>query len=184
MYYNRKKEIIKSIAIISIILLIAIVSTHYIYYKFKDGTNIDYNSKSLDITFHEKTGANIDITKVTPVTDSVGLSSKQYSFTIKNNLTEPVKYKIVLEDNANKIIEDDCGEYLIDKQFIKVAIKEDNSNSKIYTLAELEDNLLDTVKIRALAEKNYTVRAWVSREISLPQGSNLHYHGTIKIIEE
>ena len=32
MYYDRKKELIKSGLIIGFILLIAIVSTHYIYY--------------------------------------------------------------------------------------------------------------------------------------------------------
>ncbi len=183
MYYNRRKELIKSAFIIGFILLIAIVSTYYIYYKFNDNVNIDYNSKSLDITFHEKSGANISITKLTPVTDSVGLSSKQYSFTVKNNLTEPVKYDIILKDDINKIIEDDCGEYLIDKEYVKIAIKEEKSSTKIYSLKELENDILDTVKINALEEKNYTVRVWVSKDISLPQGSNLHYHGKIKVLE-
>lgn len=184
MYYNRKKELLKSAFIIGFILLIAIVSTHYIYYKFKDNVNIDYNSKSLDITFHEKRGADISITKITPVTDSVGLSSKPYSFTIKNNLTEPVRYDIILKEDINKVIEDDCGEYLIDKEYIKIAIKEEKASTKIYTLDELENNILDSVKINALGEKKYTVRVWVSKDISLPQGTTLHYHGKIKVVEK
>ena len=94
MYYNRKKEIIKNVIIIGIILLIAIVSTRFIYFKYKNESNVDYNSESLDIIFHEKDGADIAIRKVTPVTDSVGLTSKAYTFTIKNNLTEPVEYNI------------------------------------------------------------------------------------------
>ena len=36
MYYNYRKERIKNLIIIAIILSVAIISTHYIYYKFKD----------------------------------------------------------------------------------------------------------------------------------------------------
>ena len=89
--YNRKKELIKNALIIGFILFIAIFSTYYIYHMFNDTENIDYSSESLDITFHEDHGEELDITKVTPLTDSVGLSSKGHTFTITNNLTESVK---------------------------------------------------------------------------------------------
>lgn len=184
MYYDRKKELIKSGLIIGFILLIAIVSTHYIYYKFENESNVDYNSESLDIIFHEKTGQNIDITKVTPVTDSVGLSSKAYTFTIKNNLTEPVNYKISIVDNIDKMFGDVCEEYQIGKQNIKVSIKEDNKDNKIYVLSDLENGVILDTKIKALEEKEYSIRAWVDKDISIPSGSNLHYHGLIKVIEE
>lgn len=184
MYINRKKELIKSGLIIGFILLIAVVSTHYIYYKFQNERNVDYNSESLDIVFHDKDGAFINIDKINPLTDSVGLSSKSYTFTIKNNLTEPVKYLVTLSDDIEKIVEDNCGDALIDKNYIKVSIKEDGSKTQIYTLAQLQDNVLDKDKIKALDTKNYSVRVWVSRDIPIPAGTKLHYHGVLKVVEE
>ena len=184
MYSGLKKMIIKNVIIIGLILLVAVVSTHYIYFKFKNETRVDVSSESLDITFHEKTGANIDITKANPVTDSVGLSLNAYTFTVKNNLTEPVNYQIRLEKNIKTIIEDDCKEYLIGEDYIKVAIKEEGKENKIYTMTELEDNPLLETRIKALDEKEYSIRVWVDKDITVPTGSNLHYHGTIKVIEE
>ena len=132
MYYNRKKELIKNAVIITLILLLAVISTRIIYFKYKNETNVDYNSESLDIVFHEKEGANISLYKVVPVADSVGLSSKAYTFTIKNNLTEPVIYKIYLVDNKDLIEADDCGEYLINKDYVKVSIKEEGKDNNNY----------------------------------------------------
>lgn len=183
MYYNRKKEIIKNVVLTSLILLLALVSTNFIYFKYKDERNVDYNSESLDIVFHEKTGAHITIDKVTPVTDSVGLSSKAYTFSVKNNLTEPVNYRIVLSDDIEKIIEDKCEEYQIGKDFIKVSVKEEGKENKIYTLSELEEGLLLDTKIKALEQNDYSVRFWIDKDITIPNGSNLHYHGMIKIKE-
>lgn len=183
MYYNRKKELIKSAIIIAIILLIAVVSTYYIYYKFKEERNVDYNSKSLDIVFHEISGEKITITKVTPLTDSVGLSSKAYTLSIKNNLTESVKYEIKLVDDLDQIIQDECTSYLISKDSIRVSIKKNNEDNKIYTLSELEDNSLLEESIKALAEEKITIRVWVGKDSSIPNGSNLHYHGKIQVIE-
>ena len=77
--YNRKKEIIKNTVYITFILLIAVVSTYFIYNKFQKTRTVDFNSASLDVSYHEASGDRISINKVTPVTDSVGLSSKAYT---------------------------------------------------------------------------------------------------------
>lgn len=182
--YNRKKELIKSGLIIGFILLIAVVSTHHIYFKYNDEGKVDYTSESLDIVFHEKSGSKVTLNKVTPVTDSVGLSSNAYTFTITNNKQDDVNYKINLEDDADVILEDDCKEYLIGKQFLRVSVKEGNKDNKIYTLEELEDGLLAESKLKSGESKKYSVRIWVNKDITIPTGSNLHYHGIIKVTED
>ncbi len=183
MYTSQKKELLKNVVIIGLILLIAIVSTRYIYFKYKQERNVDYSSESLNIVFHEKTGSNITLDKVTPVTDSVGLSSKAYTFTITNNRTEPVKYKIYINDDINTILKDNCKEYLIGKEYIKISIKENNKENEIYTLSELPEALLLDTEIEALGEKNYSIRVWIDKDTTIPNGSNLHYHGTINVEE-
>ena len=109
----RRKEIIKNTIYICFILLLAIIPTYFIYYKFQDDRSIESNSENLDVTYLEKTGDKISITKVTPVTDSVGLSSKNYIINIKNNLTEKVGYRIKIEEDLETISKDNCEEKLI-----------------------------------------------------------------------
>ena len=183
MYYNVKKQRLKDIIYITLILLVAVFSTHHIYYKFKEEHNIDYNSESLDVIFHENTGPKVTLSRVTPVTDSVGLSSKAYTFTIKNNLTEKVSYQIKLLDDLKTTEEDECKDYQIPKEYIKVSLKEDKEDNIIYDLATLEDNVLYSTDIKALAEKTYYIRLWTAQDSVIPTGSLLHYHGLINVIE-
>ena len=182
--YNPKKEVMKNVIYIGIILLIAIISTYKIYYKFQDDRNVNFNSDSFVITFHEKTGDKVNITKVTPVTDSVGLSSNSYSFSIKNNLTEKAHFEVRLVDDLESVTDDNCIDKLISKENIKVSIKNGKKDNKIYNLNELEDGGLLSDKIFALEEREISVRVWVDKNSSLPIGSEMHYHGTIKVLED
>lgn len=182
--YNPKKEVMKNVIYIGIILLIAIISTYKIYYKFQDDRNVNFNSDSFVITFHEKTGDKVNITKVTPVTDSVGLSSNSYSFSIKNNLTEKAHFEVRLVDDLESVTDDNCIDKLISKENIKVSIKNGKKDNKIYNLNELEDGVLLSDKISALEEREISVRVWVDKNSSLPIVSDMHYHGTIKVLED
>ena len=181
---NRTKEIIKNVVYIFFILLIAIASTYYIYHHFQVDRNIDYNSESLDVVYHESSGDKLTITKVTPVTDSVGLSSKSYLISIKNNLTEKVDYKVKIMDDLDLIEEDQCEEDLIPKEDIRISVKVNKGDNKIYTLDELEDGYLLIDKIKALSTNNISIRIWVKQDSTLPMGSSMHYHGIIQIIED
>lgn len=182
--YNPRKEVMKNVIYIGIILLIAIISTYKIYYKFQDDRNVNFNSDSFIVTFHEKTGDKVNITKVTPVTDSVGLSSNSYSFSIKNNLTEKAHFEVRLVDDLESVTDDNCIDKLISKENIKVSIKNGKKDNKIYNLNELEDGVLLSDKISALEEREISVRVWVDKNSSLPIGSDMHYHGTIKVLED
>ena len=175
---------IKNIVYVTFILLIAVVSTYYIYNKFQGDRNIDFNSESLDVTYHEKSGDKLTLTKVTPVTDSVGLSSKAYSVTIKNNLTKKVNYKVKIVDDVEKYIEDECEDNKIPKDNIRISIKVNKKSNKIYYLHELEDNLLLDDTIKALETKNISIRIWIRQDSILPTNTKLHYHGIMQVLED
>jgi hypothetical protein len=181
--YNRKKEIIKNTIYIIFILLLAVIPTYYIYNKFQGVRDISVNSTLLDVTYHESTGDKITLTKATPVTDSVGLSSKSYNITVKNNLTEEVGYKVSLFDDLETIEEDLCNDRLLSKDVIKVSIKTNKVGSKIYNLNEIEDNILLEDTLEALEKKDISIRVWVRQDSGIPSGSKLHYHGKIKVEE-
>ena len=89
-----KKELIKNGIFVSLILLVAIICTYKIYYKFQNDRDVDFNSESLSVVYHDTLGDKITLTKVTPVTDSVGLSTNTYSLDVHNNLTVGVPYQI------------------------------------------------------------------------------------------
>jgi len=181
---NRRREMIKNIVYVTFILLIAVVSTYYIYNKFQGDRNIDFNSESLDVTYHEKSGDKLTLTKVTPVTDSVGLSSKAYSVTIKNNLTKDVNYKVKIVDDVEKYIEDECEDNVIPKDNIRISVKVNKKSNKIYYLHELEDNLLLDDTIKALETKNISIRMWIRQDSILPTNTRLHYHGIMQVLED
>lgn len=185
MYYKNlyRKEMIKNVIIIGIILFIAVFSTYYIYHTFSDAEEIDYSSTSLDITFHEETGEELDITKITPLTDSVGLSSKGHTITITNNLTEEVNYKIKIVDNEKKMQEQNCIGITIPREEIRVSIKQPGEETNVYKLSDLEEGVILSTRAKALEETKYTIRIWVNNETTLPRDSNHHYHGLIQVVE-
>lgn len=179
--YTRKQELV----IITFILLLALVSTYFIYNKFSDERKkVDYNSENVDVVFNDKTGDKITIKKVTPLNDNVGLSTKAYNFEINNNLTEKVYVKIQLIDDTKEINKDNCEDKLIPKDNIKVTIKKNSNESEIYRLSELDDGVLLEDTINPIAHNTYAVRAWVDKDAALTPGSSMHYHGIIKITEE
>ena len=181
MYKNYKKEIIKNVVIFILIMALAVFATYKIYYKFQKERKVDYNSESLEVVFHEDNGDKVTLYKITPVTDSVGLSSESYEFTVKNNLTVPVNYKIKLVDDTKTIEVDKCKDRLIPKDIIKVSLK-DGKKNKIYNLNELQNNTIKLTKIKALGEKKYTLRVWTKEDAKAER--DVHYHGLIKIQEE
>ena len=104
-----QKHRIKSIVIISFLLLFSVVSTYLIYNNFAKQREKDIDTGKMEVIFHGQEGNKIDMVKFNPVTDSVGLSSTEYNFTVKNNTDNSVTYKIILEDNQEKIAKHDCS---------------------------------------------------------------------------
>ena len=82
------------------------------------------------------------------------------------------------------VTDDNCIDKLISKENIKVSIKNGKKDNKIYNLNELEDGVLLSDRISALEEREISVRVWVDKNSSLPIGSDMHYHGTIKVLED
>lgn len=179
----RRRETIKNVVYIGLILLVAVVSTYFIYNKFVDERKIDSSSEILDVTYRDSSGNKIAITKVTPLTDSVGLSTTNYGVTLKNNLTEKVGYKIIIKDDIETVLEDECEEYQIAKNDIRISVKVGKNENKIYTLSELVDGVLLENSIKALQTEEVSIRLWVSQNSTLPLGSNIHYHGIIDVVE-
>ena len=177
----RRRETIKNVVYIGLILLVAVVSTYLIYDKFIEERKIDSSSEILEVTYRDNSGRKLAITKVTPLTDSVGLSTTNYGVTLSNNLTEKVNYRIKVKDDIETILNDECEEYQISKDDIRISVKAGKKETKIYTLSELIDGVLIEDSINALDKEEISIRVWVSQNSTLPLGSNIHYHGILEV---
>jgi len=177
-----RREMIKNAIIITLILLFASVSTYFIYNKYKDERGIDFRTDALEVTFHEKTEDKVTLTRVTPVRDSVGLSSKAYTFTIKNHADYAVEYKVKMVTDYEEMDKDDCGEYQIPYDIIKLSIHRKKTPNQILILGELENGTATTGMIEPGEEIQYTMRFWIM-ENTLVTGSDLHYHGIIRVMQ-
>ena len=176
----RKREVLMVI----FIFLFAIITTKYIYDKFNGSSNVDYNTDTLDVTFHEKSGADVNILKVTPVTDSVGLSSKAYKFTIKNNTNSSIKYSINLKQNDELIKKDNCLESQIPTNIVRFSIHKNDEKNNIYTVSDLVNGHILSRIIKANKSEEYTMRFWTVNNNAIPTGAKLHYHSTIDVVDE
>ncbi len=176
----RKKEIL----VLILILLFAVLATRFIYYRYKDTVNVDYNSEDLDITFHEESGAEVNLLKATPVTDSVGLSSKAYKFTIKNTTNSSIRYSIKLGENKEKQKNDECSSYQIPRNMIKFSIHKKDEKNKIYTISDLIDGEILSRIIKANQQEEYTMRFWIDNDSNISTSAKLHYHGIIEVLNE
>lgn len=177
-----KKQMIKNLILVILIIGVACVSTYYIYNKFHKSRSIDYSSESLDITFHEKTGDKITLDKVTPLNDNLGLATNSYNFTIKNNLTVRTNVTIKIVEDTTKVEEDECQGKQIPKDHIKVSIKASGMPTEIKYLKDLDNNILLSTQMEALDKKDFTIRVWTDQEVEVTD-TDLHYHGIIQILE-
>lgn len=179
-YY--RKQMIKSGIIIALILAFALIATHFIYYKFKDTRNQINNSKSLEVTFHEKTGDRVALYKVTAVSDSVGQSSRAYTFTIKNNLDTPVNYSVKIVKDLERMVEDGCEDNQIPSSIIKGAIHKEKEENMMFMLSDLKENTILSRKLKGGESISYTVRFWTTSN-TLPLDSDMHFHGKLQVAE-
>lgn len=182
MNMHLKKYYIKQFIKITFILLIAIIPTYFIYNNFKDKRDQIRSSESLSITFHESAGDKVTLKDIAPVTDSVGLSSSAYTFTIKNNLEVPVRYSVKLAEDLDAVEEDKCLTNRIPMQILRFGYHKGKEENKIVAFTDLVDNTLITDTVKGYGKAEYTVRLWAGKG-TLTADNNLHFHGVLQVIE-
>ena len=180
-YYRR--HMIKSAIIIIFLFSFAIVSTYLIYNNFSSKREHDVDTGEMEVVFHSKEGNKINLTRFTPVSDAVGLSSTEYSFTVKNSTANSVNYKIVLEPNTNRINSDGCFNNTIPSELLKLSLRVDHQAPVAKILSEYQNNVLYEDTLEADSEEDYSIRLWaINSDFVIDRDS--HYHAVIKVIEE
>lgn len=180
-YYKKiqRRFMIKNGLFILFILIFACLSIHFIYDQFKDTRDEILSSESLEVIFHNKNGNHVSLTKINPVSDAVGLSSKAYTFTIKNNTNKKVRYALKLKEDLSSITSDT---EIIPLNIIKLGIHRKGEVSSIYNLDDLEEGVITNQVIGPKKEEHYTVRFWISQH-SLVIDGDFQFHGKLQVEE-
>ena len=181
--FNYRKHMIKTAIIIMFLLAFAIVSTYLIYNNFSKQRERDVDTGKMEAVFHSQAGNKINLTRFNPVTDAVGLSSDSYDFTVTNSTDNEVKYKIVLEENKERIEKDNCANNGIPNELLKLSLRVDHKAPRALILSEYQDNVLYSDVLKPHSEEDYSIRIWaVNSNFAIDRNS--HYHAVIKVIEE
>ncbi len=177
-YYRmlQKKEFKRNMTFVLLVLLFATVSTYLIYNKFKDVRDSKMRLPNISVTFHD--GEKIVIDKYAPIRDSVGLSTKAYKITIKNNTNKKAKYSIVLKDDRKKLKEFKDSTFL-PRSALKYSIHEEGKEAKIYNLDDADEKIL-TETLDPKAEANVKIRIWATKS-DIESGS-YYYIGKLSVI--
>ena len=177
------KYYLKRGIVIAFILLFAIVATRFIYDKFSKENDQVTPVENLEVTFHEKEKDKISITKVNPLTDALGLSSKAYTISVKNNSDLNLKYVIKILDDKEEYDLDGCSDTRLPIESIKLGYHKDKEHNNIVLLNELENGVLATDIIEPGKTTDYTIRLWIDKDTNLNLDKDGHYHGLIKVEE-
>lgn len=180
-YYKmlQKKELKRNIIFISFILIFATVSTYLIYNKFKDERDYKLNLPEIDATFHS--GNRVSIYDYTPVRDSVGLSMKPYTITIKNNTNKKTNFSITLKSDDSFKDKKYKKYERLPNSAIKVSVHENGHDTEIYNLDDI-DSVLVKKSLKPKEEVNYKIRVWETK-IDIDSG-NYYYTGKFDVIGE
>lgn len=179
-YYKKiqREFIIKNVLFILVILFFACLSIRFIYDRFKDTRDEILSSESLEVAFHNKNGNQVSLTKINPVSDAVGLSSKAYTFTVKNNTNKKVHYIVRLKEEKSK----NGGSEVIPLNIIKTGIHSEDEVSSIYNLDDLDHGIITDRYIGPMKEVHYTIRFWISQH-SLAIDGDFQFHGLLEVEE-
>ncbi len=171
---------------IGILLIIVGVSYAYWSLTFMQDQNNVVTTNCFEIEFLE--GEKINLTKAHPKSDEEGLSSKPYTFIIKNVCDGSANYQINLETITHD------GKKLPD-QYLKINLMESNI-SKITSKLESSLNTEVTIdgavnayqllvgELKPREEKEFSLRIWMHSEVTAENKDSMNaiYNGKISVI--
>ncbi len=173
----KKRKTVLIILGITIILL-SVVGISYAYWVLVlRQTNINNLATScFDVTLmNEKDPIQLD--PAYPILDSEGEQLKPFTFTVKNNCNNNVKYQINLEvlDKSKGV---SLGDQRLDSRFIKEKLNEVNKGGTIHLLTNndsvdttiddaVESYQLQTGYMKEKEEKTFELRLWMDEDITM-----------------
>lgn len=178
---TRKKNTNKNLVAILVILIMltcVITGSTAIFLTIKNGQRINkLSTGTLILQLNEDKGINL-VTAV-PMSDTKGMETTPYTFSIKNTGTVNAQYKISIIDDEEGYKEDGCTQNKLPWSNIKYELIKNNEslNPKIISKS---DGVIDSGILNMLSINYYSLRLWIDSD-STNEIMGKHFHGKIKI---
>ncbi len=164
------------------ILGVTVISLGSAYAVFTSiSKSADYNVikvGTLNIDFGEDSNNTINLSRQYPMTDEEGLKLTPYIFTITNTGTLPADYEVFIEDDADMISQDNCGNNQLNKDYIKYKL--DTGSPTVLSSIAGSNYKIATGSLNAGASATYTLYVWIKEGVG-NDVLNKHYHGKIVV---
>lgn len=117
---------------------------------------------TLSLNLDDNASTGINITSGVPVSDTEGLATTAYTFTLQNNGTIPSDFTIYLDDTAL-----DEGETRMSDSFIKYSLTKNDGTpvtALLNTIGANPSRILSTGNITAGTTDTYTLKLWIDAD--------------------
>lgn len=157
-----------------IFLLILLITSSYAFFMLTMKGKSQYIMKSgnLKIKLDDMFSEGILLQNAVPTSDKDGLTTKAYTFTLENESTKGVKYKIYLDDIA---LEE--SKVRLPDKYIKYSLtkNEDTTTRLLNTTGENPNRILDNDTLDGKATNYYTLRIWMDKTADMSVMGNVFY---------
>ena len=151
-----KKRLLVVAIFLAVIVLIGGTYAWLTLTKTGTKTNI-IKAGSLQLVLDDTTSNGILLQNAIPISDTKGLQTDAYTFTLENKGTMAADYTIYLDDIAI-----DVNKTRMEDKDVKYSLTKNGTDTNTALLSTLEDRKLDLGTISAKTTNSYTLRLWIS----------------------
>lgn len=157
---NNSKKYSKQLIAIAIALVLLIGGTYAWLRITINGTKTNIlRAGTLQLTLDDTTSDGIDLTNSVPMSDTKGLTTTAYTFTLKNSGSSSADYTIYLDDLGL-----DTNEIRMNDKYVKYSLVKNSgtvTTALLTTTGVYPNRLLDSGTINANTTNSYTLRLWI-----------------------
>lgn len=175
----------KTLIIVAVLLLVLLIGGTYAWLKItvlSDKTHI-LRAGKLSLTFNDDINEGISLINTVPMSDSKGLKTDTYDFTLENNGTVDSYYTIYLDD-----IPLQADETRMDDKFVKYALQKNSgvagTTTAIPTLLTATNvngkRVLDSGIIKRGEKFSYKFQIWISSDADT-RVMNTIFYGKLRV---
>lgn len=158
LHQKNRKEITK-IIVLAAFLLISVIGTSYAFFRFSVDSKKETEIVAGTFKVKFEDGKEIHMTNLAPMSDSEGMATNSYHFTIKNTGDVNAKYNVSLEEMA-------VNEKTLDRKYIRYSLKLGDSDWS--DARYLSDSLLlDSGSLSAesgIDKVDYELKMWLTED--------------------
>ena len=165
--------------IICVILMFAFVS--YAAFNFaQSGINENkLSTGTLILNLEDRSSEGISLSTAIPASDSDGLMTTAYTFTIKNTGTLNANYQLSLANDDDKYVSHGCSGSKMNWTNIKYSFSKDGTTQAPQLLSG-PPNVFDTGILKPTETHSYALKLWIADSAG-NDVMGTHFHGKIKL---